>query len=139
MSYNQPDIDTLGYIQCVTCGKVIGNLYERADEWRRKNFTEMEVYQKLGLKRACCRYHLTLGIKMPMVKYLDEHVRLDLNESVEEDVVQKPIKNLQSDSDKVSMMKNRLSRLKDSKIESICPVSEEPSTNSKRISFFVAT
>lgn len=155
-----PDIDTLGYIQCVTCGKMLGNLYNRADELRRKNLTELEVYETLGLKRTCCRYHLTLGIKMPMVKYLDENVRLDLVGTVDEDVQE----NIDSDpnprsskdgnrdkdngknndSDKVNGIKSRLAKLRDASNQVMGNklVNSEGSsdtTNTKRISMFVAT
>lgn len=148
-----PDIDTLGYIQCVTCGKMIGNLYEKADELRRKNFTEIEVYEKLGLKRTCCRFHLTLGIKMPMVKYLDENVRLDLIGTEEysssldmkshpEDITTNELKDVERD--KVNSIKNRLSKLRAASNqvignnESIVGNISE-TKNTKKISMFVAT
>lgn len=148
-----PDIDTLGYIQCVTCGKMLGNLYNRADELRRKNLTELEVYETLGLKRTCCRYHLTLGIKMPMVKYLDENVRLDLVGAVDDEDIQENVESDQNprssndknnDSDKVNGIKSRLAKLRDASNQVMGNklVNSEGSrdtTNSKRISMFIAT
>jgi len=123
----EPDIDTLGYIQCVTCGKTMGHLYEKANELRRRNLSEIEIYETLGLKRTCCRYHLFSGIKMPMVKYLDETVRLDLD--IDETI--ETSKEDKENSDKFLSIKSRLTKLKETK--------NEPSDNSKRISFFVAT
>jgi DNA-directed RNA polymerase subunit N (RpoN/RPB10) len=151
-----PDIDTLGYIQCVTCGKMLGNLYNKADELRRKNFTEVEIYETLGLKRTCCRFHLTLGIKMPMVKYLDENVRLDLNreqqeESFEERIqettihVENSISDQQShDKEKVNGIKSRLAKLRDASNQVMGNNRQEqnksePVVPIKRISMFVAT
>jgi DNA-directed RNA polymerase subunit N (RpoN/RPB10) len=157
-----PDIDTLGYIQCVTCGKMIGNLYNKADELRRKNLTEIEVYEELGLKRTCCRYHLTLGIKMPMVKYLDENVRLDLNteQNTEQEELQgtteanstsnssipNSVSDQQSkDKEKVNGIKSRLAKLRDASNQVMGNhhqeqnKSESASAPSKRISMFVAT
>ena len=151
-----PDIDTLGYIQCVTCGKMLGNLYNKADELRRKNLSEVEVYESLGLKRTCCRYHLTLGIKMPMVKYIDENVRLDLIGTVEQDFqneghttqtkqnTEQNNENVElKDKEKVNGIKSRLAKLRDAsnqvmgKDSMIQNVSQ--TTNNKRISMFVAT
>ena len=152
-----PDIDTLGYIQCVTCGKMIGNLYNKADELRRKNLTEIEVYDELGLKRTCCRYHLTLGIKMPMVKYLDENVRLDLN--TEQNIEQEELlgtteansipnsasEQQSKDKEKVNGIKSRLAKLRDASNQVMgnhhqeLIKSESSSAPSKRISMFVAT
>jgi DNA-directed RNA polymerase subunit N (RpoN/RPB10) len=151
LPYVLPHIDTLGYIQCVTCGKMIGNLYDKAEELRMNNFTELEIYERLGLRRTCCRYHLTLGIKMPMVKYLDENVRLDLVGVVEQDeenvVVNKETEEMSKDKDKVNGIKSRLAKLRDASNQVMGNISTRPidvssivkDTNSKRISFFVAT
>ena len=140
-----PDIDTLGYIQCVTCGKMLGNLYSRADELRRKHLSEIEVYEKLGLKRTCCRYHLTLGIKMPMVRYIDENVRLDLigTSNEHEEMDRDDEKQETSDKEKVNGIKNRLVKLRNASNqvmgnETLFQNGTE-SKNSKRISMFVAT
>lgn len=141
----EPDIDTLGYIQCVTCGKMLGNLYNRADELRRKNFTEIEVYEKLGLKRTCCRYHLSLGIKMPMVKYIDENVRLDLigTSNDHEEPVQVNDNQETSDKEKVNGIKSRLAKLRNASNQVMGSdtlfQNGTESTNSKRITMFVAT
>jgi DNA-directed RNA polymerase subunit N (RpoN/RPB10) len=149
-----PDIDTLGYIQCVTCGKMLGHLYNKADEWRRKNLSEIEVYERLGLKRTCCRYHLTLGIKMPMVKYIDENVRLDLvgtshdtgsheDLHVEDHTLEMKEDVDLRDKEKVNGIKNRLARLRDASNQVMGRDSMVPNgsqtTNSRKISIFVAT
>ena len=161
-----PDIDTLGHIQCVTCGKILGNLYNKADELRRNNLTEIEVYERLGLKRTCCRFHLTLGIKMPMVKYLDENVRLDLvrdHEEPYEDIElavseqqdqsiseqraseQRAAEQQSKDKEKVNGIKSRLAKLRDAsnqvmgKHHQEQSKSESSSVPNKRISMFVAT
>jgi DNA-directed RNA polymerase subunit N (RpoN/RPB10) len=126
------DIETMGYIQCVTCGKVLGHLYQKAEELRMRNFTEGQIYETLGLKRTCCRYHLTLGIKLPMVKYLDETVRLDMDEELLITSEQK------ESSDKILSIKSRLTKLKEAKPETISKNQSETSSYGK-ISFFVAT
>lgn len=129
------DIETMGYIQCVTCGKVIGHLYEWATELRASNFSEMEIYEKFGLKRTCCRYHLSSGFKMPMVKYLDETVRLDLEE--ENTHMNESNENLE----KVASIKNRLSKMKSQTLvnQTIQDVRHVERPNVKRNPFFVAT
>jgi DNA-directed RNA polymerase subunit N (RpoN/RPB10) len=120
------DIETMGYIQCVTCGKVIGHLYEKGKELRKANFTEVQIYEIFGLNRTCCRYHFSSGFKLPTVKYLDEYVRLDLDEEEFPNEGEN-----RENLDKVNSIKNRLSKLK-----------SQPSverTNVRRIPFFVAT
>jgi DNA-directed RNA polymerase subunit N (RpoN/RPB10) len=153
-----PDIDTLGYIQCVTCGKMLGNLYNKADELRRKNLSEMEVYENLGLKRTCCRYHLTLGIKMPMVKYLDENVRLDLDlneedrntDRITDRTTERTTTGISkeqesSEKDKVNGIKSRLAKLRDAsnqvmgKDQHSTLQESKPVVSSRKISMFVAT
>ena len=125
----------MGYIRCVTCGKVIGHLYEKAAELRISNFTEIEIYQKFGLNRTCCRYHLTSGFKMPMAKYLDENARLDLDED-ENSQLDVPREN----TDKINSIKNRLSKMR-SQLPASEIVSDIPKerSNVKRNPFFVAT
>jgi DNA-directed RNA polymerase subunit N (RpoN/RPB10) len=126
------DIETMGYIQCVTCGKLLGHLYEKADILRMRNFTEGQIYETLGLKRTCCRYHLTLGIKLPMVKYLDETTRLDMDDEPSIASEQK------ESSDKILSIRNRLTKLKEAKPETMSKNQSENSSHGK-ISFFVAT
>lgn len=125
---SETEIESMGYIQCVTCGKTLGHLYDKAIELRQKNHSELEIYQKLDLRRTCCRYHLSLGFKLPMVKYLDESVRLDLDDGEEGEIT-----DANENSEKVFAIKNRLLKLKDGRKEG------PKLSNTKKISFFVAT
>ena len=132
MSTLDVSIETMPYIRCVTCGKVIGHMYERANGLRAKNFDEQQIFEELGLKRTCCRFHLSTGFKMPIVKYLDETARLDLDEECCNEGKMESHLNSNNTDQKVSSIKDRLIRLKDGKKSDLPP---QP----KRISYFVAT
>ncbi|KAJ1642489.1 DNA-directed RNA polymerase II subunit L [Coemansia erecta] len=42
-------------VRCFTCGKVVGNTWERYLELLEQEFTDGEALDELGLKRYCCR------------------------------------------------------------------------------------
>jgi DNA-directed RNA polymerase I, II, and III subunit RPABC5 len=42
-------------IRCFSCGKVIGNKWEKYLSLIKENNTEKEAMDKLGLNRYCCR------------------------------------------------------------------------------------
>jgi DNA-directed RNA polymerases I, II, and III subunit RPABC5 len=42
-------------IRCFTCGKVLGQLYERYLSLLEEEKTETEALRELGLHRYCCR------------------------------------------------------------------------------------
>ena len=42
-------------IRCFTCGKVIGNKYEKYTELLKIEYTEGDALDVLELKRICCR------------------------------------------------------------------------------------
>ncbi|ESN95314.1 hypothetical protein HELRODRAFT_63271 [Helobdella robusta] len=42
-------------IRCFTCGKVIGNLWNKYLRLLEADYTECEALDELGLKRYCCR------------------------------------------------------------------------------------
>ena len=42
-------------VRCFTCGKVVGNKWDKYLEFLSRDITEGEALDKLGLKRYCCR------------------------------------------------------------------------------------
>jgi len=42
-------------VRCFSCGKVIGNLWEKYLDLLQQEYTEGEALNSLGLKRYCCR------------------------------------------------------------------------------------
>ena len=42
-------------IRCFTCGKVLGQVYERYISILDQQKTEAEALEELGLRRYCCR------------------------------------------------------------------------------------
>jgi DNA-directed RNA polymerase I, II, and III subunit RPABC5 len=42
-------------IRCFTCGKVLGQVYERYLSLLDQQKTEAEALEELGLRRYCCR------------------------------------------------------------------------------------
>ncbi|KAJ2761312.1 DNA-directed RNA polymerases I, II, and III subunit RPABC5 [Coemansia sp. BCRC 34490] len=42
-------------VRCFTCGKVVGNKWERYLELIEQEFTDGDALDELGLKRYCCR------------------------------------------------------------------------------------
>ena len=42
-------------VLCFTCGKRIDYLYEQFHEDRKKNDNAKEIFDKLKIKRVCCR------------------------------------------------------------------------------------
>ncbi|KAJ2558183.1 DNA-directed RNA polymerases I, II, and III subunit RPABC5 [Coemansia sp. RSA 1933] len=42
-------------VRCFTCGKVVGNKWEKYLELLEQEFADGEALDELGLKRYCCR------------------------------------------------------------------------------------
>lgn len=42
-------------VRCFSCGKVVGNKWEKYQELLQQDIPEGEAMDKLGLKRYCCR------------------------------------------------------------------------------------
>ncbi|EAN83740.1 putative DNA-directed RNA polymerase I subunit RPB10 [Trypanosoma cruzi] len=42
-------------VRCYSCGKVIGNLYEKYQQLLSEDYTEAEALNALQLDRMCCR------------------------------------------------------------------------------------
>jgi len=42
-------------VRCFSCGKVIGNLWEKYLDLLQQEYTEGQALDTLGLKRYCCR------------------------------------------------------------------------------------
>ncbi|KAJ2682293.1 DNA-directed RNA polymerase II subunit L [Coemansia spiralis] len=42
-------------VRCFTCGKVVGNKWEKYLELLEKDLSDGEALDALGLKRYCCR------------------------------------------------------------------------------------
>ncbi|MDO8428429.1 MAG: DNA-directed RNA polymerase subunit N [Candidatus Diapherotrites archaeon] len=42
-------------VRCFSCGKVIGDLFEKYQEQLKNNKSPDKVLDELGLKRYCCR------------------------------------------------------------------------------------
>lgn len=46
-------------IRCWSCGKEIASLWEPFVEMQQKNTPPEEIWQKLGIRRVCCKRMLT--------------------------------------------------------------------------------
>ena len=109
-------------IRCVTCRKVLGHIGDQIDELRRKNYSNQEIFEALGLERWCCRNSVFNPIKVSMAEYLDENIPtyklLDKSvqeireEEKEEEKEDKPKK-----KSAVSDIKSRLAKLANAKKE----------------------
>ena len=42
-------------VRCFTCGKVVGNKWDKYLQFLSQDITEGEALDRLGLKRYCCR------------------------------------------------------------------------------------
>lgn len=61
---------TLPHIRCYSCGKVIGHYEDRINKMLEKNMTYEEIFDKLDIKRMCCR----LRIKNPPIFSTAEYI-----------------------------------------------------------------
>jgi DNA-directed RNA polymerase subunit N (RpoN/RPB10) len=108
-------------IRCVTCRKVLGNLGDQIDELRRKNFTNEEIFEELGLDRWCCRNAVFNPIKVSMAEYLDENIPTYklLQKSVQEIKEEEKEEEEKSTKKKsgISDIKSRLAKLSEAKKE----------------------
>ena len=51
-------------VRCFTCGKVVGNKWERYLRLLEQDITEGEALDKLNLKRYCCRRMLLTHVDL---------------------------------------------------------------------------
>ena len=52
-------------VRCISCGKVIGHLWEKYnEEVNMKNRDPKEVLDELGVKRYCCRKHFITHVDL---------------------------------------------------------------------------
>ena len=51
-------------IRCFTCGKVIGNKYDKYLELLQSDYTEGDALDALNLKRYCCRRMLLTHVDL---------------------------------------------------------------------------
>ncbi|NPA38173.1 MAG: DNA-directed RNA polymerase subunit N [Candidatus Nanohaloarchaeota archaeon] len=50
-------------VRCISCGKVIGHLWDKYDEEvNKKGRDPKEVLDELGVKRYCCRKHFLVYV-----------------------------------------------------------------------------
>lgn len=63
-------------IRCFTCGKVLGQVYERYLSLLDQQKTEAEALEELGLRRYCCRRVVlsTVPLIDKLLKYPDNTV-----------------------------------------------------------------
>ena len=63
-------------IRCFTCGKVLGQVYEKYLSLLDQQKTEAEVLEELGLHRYCCRRVVlsTVPLIDKLLKYPDNTV-----------------------------------------------------------------
>ena len=63
-------------IRCFTCGKVLGQVYERYLSLLDQQKTEAEALEELGLHRYCCRRVVlsTVPLIDKLLKYPDNTV-----------------------------------------------------------------
>ena len=51
-------------VRCFTCGKVIGNKYDKYLELLQCDYTEGDALDALGLRRYCCRRMLLTHVDL---------------------------------------------------------------------------
>jgi DNA-directed RNA polymerase I, II, and III subunit RPABC5 len=51
-------------VRCYTCGKVIGNKWETYVYYKKEKIDEKEIFEKLGLKRYCCKRMLLTHVDL---------------------------------------------------------------------------
>ena len=51
-------------VRCFTCGKVIGNKYERYQDLIEQEVSKDEIFRELGLTRYCCKRMLTTHVEL---------------------------------------------------------------------------
>jgi DNA-directed RNA polymerase I, II, and III subunit RPABC5 len=51
-------------VRCYTCGKVIGNKWETYVYYKKEKIDEREIFEKLGLKRYCCKRMLLTHVDL---------------------------------------------------------------------------
>ena len=65
-------------VRCTACGKIIGNMWQKYNEYI-KNMTNEKALDKLGLVRYCCRRML-----LSHVEIIDDLLERCMNEKSEE-------------------------------------------------------
>ncbi|OLS13404.1 MAG: RNA polymerase, N/8 Kd subunit [Promethearchaeota archaeon CR_4] len=50
--------------RCFSCGKEVASLWEPFNEMLQKNTPPEEIYQKLGVRRVCCKRMLTAQVDL---------------------------------------------------------------------------
>jgi DNA-directed RNA polymerase subunit N (RpoN/RPB10) len=115
----------LPHIRCYSCGKVIGHLNERYNEMLSQNMTPVEIFEKLGVKRMCCRLRIANPAVIATAEYIEQSdVSLDAYEAKEakekiieeaEDLIRNDLlrkeEERQKDLSKVSKLQNRMKAL----------------------------
>ena len=51
-------------VRCFTCGKVIGNKYDKYLEFLQSDYSEGDALDALGLRRYCCRRMLLTHVDL---------------------------------------------------------------------------
>ena len=51
-------------LRCFSCGKEVASLWEPYNEMLQKGVSAEEVYQKLGVRRVCCKRMLTAQVDL---------------------------------------------------------------------------
>jgi DNA-directed RNA polymerase I, II, and III subunit RPABC5 len=57
-------------IRCFTCGKLVGDKYEKYLKLLQQEYTEGEALTKVGLKRYCCKRMMLSNVDL-IEKLLD--------------------------------------------------------------------
>jgi len=51
-------------IRCFTCGKLIGDKYEKYKKLKREGKNPNEIFEELGIKRFCCKRMLISHVNL---------------------------------------------------------------------------
>ncbi|MHA1338947.1 MAG: DNA-directed RNA polymerase subunit N [Promethearchaeota archaeon] len=51
-------------IRCFTCGKLIGDKWEKYRELKREGKSPSEIFDELGIKRFCCKRMLISHVNL---------------------------------------------------------------------------
>ncbi len=93
---NKKSISTLPYVKCVTCGKLIGNLYiEYINKLIIGNKSDEEIFDELKIERICCRMNIKNPPVIPIsINYKLEH---EINKELDEERLKLMDHNISSD------------------------------------------
>lgn len=99
--------------RCRTCKKPLMLFETRINDMREEGFSDVEIFEELGIKRTCCRNAISNPIPMSLAEYIGPEVELHkiLEEPVKKLSVQPVIKEKEELKVQPEIAKKRVSEL----------------------------